>query len=705
MPYNPGTIISSNSGYDSTYVEYTVKDNDTLQSIATEFGTSVAILIQLNNLSIDTVSGSTLQVGQTLITPAKTIEVSVESPQLANTTNVASQQSNNTKPKITVSHPYAKVEVATETGMISLNQNLAITSDNFDGDVLSLSTNRDIGQDCPTFTLRVVYRRDWYSKINSNDLIIISLCRPPESKSRIMVGLVDDIRKATDFSTGKPIRSFDITGRGFNKALLNFAVGVISEVSDMAVSSGLGFMGNMTDIFTGKSPAAILNGVLGHYLREGCNYQFANGKSYLDYYQQYLTDNVNNNEILENSMSFLDYQGSLWELLKEVKNAPFNELFWEIYNDKPTLVLRPTPFNELDWSKLEITEIDDINIVSENIGRSDLETYTVYSVKATSFIGEVDLSGNFPLWYKPYYLKYGLSRLQVNTKFIDTSGVDSNAVLIAKQQDIFNWNIKNNFMENGTITVMGSNKYKVGSRATIKSTGVEYYIESVSHSFTYLTGWQTTISITRGLQPNNRFTSPWGDYVQMTPADASEIYGYDVQSTYMGSGTLYPSIGSEVIVTGVGNQDIVNVAQAELGNNETAGTHLKYITAYNSSWGSGTPWCACFVSWCARQSRIPENVIPQFSYCPTGVSWFKERNRFQPSEYQGGQEYTPKPGDIIFFSDSYNITLSSHVGIVSSCDGSKVYTVEGNTSDKVGRNSYVMSSPYIVGYGLPNYGQ
>lgn len=36
-------------------------------------------------------------------------------------------------------------------------------------------------------------------------------------------------------------------------------------------------------------------------------------------------------------------------------------------------------------------------------------------------------------------------------------------------------------------------------------------------------------------------------------------------------------------------------------------------------------------------------------------------------------------------------------------DGSKVYTIEGNTSDKVARRSYYLSDSYIVGYGRPAY--
>ena len=79
------------------------------------------------------------------------------------------------------------------------------------------------------------------------------------------------------------------------------------------------------------------------------------------------------------------------------------------------------------------------------------------------------------------------------------------------------------------------------------------------------------------------------------------------------------------------------------------------------------------------------------------MNWFKERNGWGD---QG--KYTPKPGDIIFFSgDTENV--SSHTGIVIACDGVNVYTIEGNTSNMVAKREYSLTSTYVKGYGIPNY--
>ncbi len=46
---------------------------------------------------------------------------------------------------------------------------------------------------------------------------------------------------------------------------------------------------------------------------------------------------------------------------------------------------------------------------------------------------------------------------------------------------------------------------------------------------------------------------------------------------------------------------------------------------------------------------------------------------------------------------------SDHVGIVESCDGTTVHTIEGNSGDAVKQNSYTVNSQSILGYGLVAY--
>ena len=139
-----------------------------------------------------------------------------------------------------------------------------------------------------------------------------------------------------------------------------------------------------------------------------------------------------------------------------------------------------------------------------------------------------------------------------------------------------------------------------------------------------------------------------------------------------------------------GNQQIVSVAMGQLGNSGGQ----KFWSWYG--FDSRVEWCACFVSWCADQSGlITSGNVPKFSLCRDGVSWFQGKNKWQ----SGGT--TPTAGMIIFFDWDHDGN-SDHVGIVEKCEGGRVYTVEGNSSDQVRQRNYAMDYASIMGYGVIN---
>ena len=139
-----------------------------------------------------------------------------------------------------------------------------------------------------------------------------------------------------------------------------------------------------------------------------------------------------------------------------------------------------------------------------------------------------------------------------------------------------------------------------------------------------------------------------------------------------------------------GNQQIVSVAMGQLGNSGGQ----KFWSWYG--FDSRVEWCACFVSWCADKSGlIASGNVPKFSLCSDGVSWFQGKNKWQ----SGGT--TPSAGMIIFFDWDHDGN-SDHVGIVEKCEGGRVYTVEGNSSDQVRQRNYAVDYASIMGYGVIN---
>lgn len=138
-----------------------------------------------------------------------------------------------------------------------------------------------------------------------------------------------------------------------------------------------------------------------------------------------------------------------------------------------------------------------------------------------------------------------------------------------------------------------------------------------------------------------------------------------------------------------GNPELVNLAKKQVGN---VGGY-PYWSWYG--FNGRVEWCACFVSWCYNKAGKSE---PRFAGCQSqGVPWFTSRGQWGARGYKN-----IAPGDAIFF-DWDGDGGADHVGIVIGTDGSRVYTVEGNSGDACKIKSYDLNSGYIKGYGLMNW--
>lgn len=211
----------------------------------------------------------------------------------------------------------------------------------------------------------------------------------------------------------------------------------------------------------------------------------------------------------------------------------------------------------------------------------------------------------------------------------------------------------------------------------------------------------------------------------------------DISESYAGS-TYYDRF-RQVPITGDGPTDVIAVALSQIGyqegddesqfNGMNAGndnfTEYNYnMGSYGSGYGGDYYWCASFVSFClyqaqchdqgkisdwCRKNKGVEGYVWREVSCSQWVTQLDLFGMFEDSiAYKGN--YVPSYGDLIFFTS--NQKTSSHIGIVLYTDGSKVYTIEGNTSSGSGLDSngggvyyknYDLSSNYILGYGTLPY--
>ena len=478
-------------------------------------------------------------------------------------------------PKVSMHYPMVEIEIITEKENLVARGTITgdVETSEMVSDCLSVATKRDMGTDCPTFSITLVYKDIWFYKIGANDLVIIKMCRSPEPLTPVMFGLIDDIRKTVSFESGKPRRTISITGRGFGKGLVTFEAGAVKEYNLYSGAlSYLGWLDSNINIAQ-MSAAGAIGELIDKYVRVYLDYNFGQGKTYNTFMRYHPIERPD--EKLYDTSMLNDYQGSIWNLLKEFQNAPFNEMFWEIEDGFPTLFVRPTPFNPTEWGALKIITLEDTELVEDNVGRSDIETYTLYCVMCRFYGGVYDdwaTLGFRPLWYRPYYDKYGIKRLNITSLYAAVADYGDAAatrpMLTSYTQDLFNWNIKNNSMFNGTIVAMGDVRYQIGCRLYHKSENMDYYIEGVAHSFTIYGSFTTQLAVTRGAHIGDRFTPPFGSGEELTSME-------ELRKTDGVSQTYFPANQNRMAVNPGANSNTSlnsNPAEGNTGNTAPSGS-------------------------------------------------------------------------------------------------------------------------------------
>lgn len=197
----------------------------------------------------------------------------------------------------------------------------------------------------------------------------------------------------------------------------------------------------------------------------------------------------------------------------------------------------------------------------------------------------------------------------------------------------------------------------------------------------------------------------------------TEALQYNGTASYM-SGKYYQAL-LQVSRTGDGRTDLINIAKSQVGYQEGGSPNqlsgqvyggLNH-TEYGAWYGIQDMWCAMFVSWCAEVAKVSEEIIPRHAFTPDGLQWFASRGQaYSREEVQAGN-YTPQPGDLVYFKSSRNTRTTNHVGIVLGYGDDRLYTIEGNVGaastptngGAVVEKSYPISNSFIVYVCAPDY--
>ena len=455
--------------------------------------------------------------------------------------------------------PDVLVNILTETA----EYNIRYESDNFNQEsirekIISVSTKNDMNDDSSAFTITVASDTRWEELVRPNDLVIIKL-NPNETKvgypnakdivknDVVVVGLLTEIKSEGDYNDGT--RLYKLTGQSFAKILLNFELRVIQNVTlPMSVGwldnrSGVGIESLGTEI-QGTSVADTVKYLLVSFL-DYVDYTFKSSTGTTESYKERLNlliDSWTDDEFLLDPSPITSFEGSLNQMIKSVASRPFMEVFFDTYKDKDgyemsEMIVRRTPFDKSDWEALDELNMYSHEVIQEEVGQNDTETYSVYNVIPGSQLEEeIAIFTAKPQTNESLISHYGYKLLQVENQFLsmmsdealnsamensededdeeevdtttdedtdESEGADPDRVERFSKK-LYYWYSMNPLFYSGSFVVAGHPSYRVGKRLIyhdeIKKEKWEFYIEAVQHNFSRESGYTTTINVTRGLK-------------------------------------------------------------------------------------------------------------------------------------------------------------------------------------------------------------
>lgn len=139
-------------------------------------------------------------------------------------------------------------------------------------------------------------------------------------------------------------------------------------------------------------------------------------------------------------------------------------------------------------------------------------------------------------------------------------------------------------------------------------------------------------------------------------------------------------------------------ANAGTGNWTKYARDLDELRVFYNGKKQGAAWCDVFVDWlfmkCFGADTAMKMLCQPKNSAGAGCKYSKQY-------YQAAGRFVREPqicAQVFFYDDTGEI---NHTGIVESINGGQIVTIEGNTLDRVARQTYSINDGTIVGYGIP----
>lgn len=279
--------------------------------------------------------------------------------------------------------------------------------------------------------------------------------------------------------------------------------------------------------------------------------------------------------------------------------------------------------------------------------------------------------------YNAILKKYAFNDTESGVNPLTGNGsINSVPYLFVKYTEkLFNWFADNSKFHSGTITINGTAGIEVGKRLLVKDDkdGVywEYYIESVSHNWSFQSGWTTAIGVTRGLplsseSDDRRFTYPksfWGSYEEFKGGYFGE---YDLAT----SESLYANSDSDDADSdgGSGSGTAEKALNYALDLEKKKGSSSVYDQGYHGSnpfnMGTVRGDCSQLVYFAFKKAGV--DISSGGGWRTTEIA---KSSKLKTVSKEGGNKSSAykklKKGDIVFFNTEGS---DSHMAIYAGDD-------------------------------------
>lgn len=341
-------------------------------------------------------------------------------------------------------YPSFKISFFTEDDEyhVSYDARKGTTDKQMEESVISLVTKNAFEDDSAVFSFVLAGDVYWDRILQANDAVVLEV-DPSESSEKaknpvLLVGLVSEVSLEGDY--GENSKMYRITGQSFAKAFINFNIGVIQEVS--VVLTDIGWLPSSDDaasggfLMEGKNAAQMAEAVLNRFLPY-MKYNFKGNRG-LGKFLEYEFDSWTNAENLVDTTPFINYQGSLKQMLDDITAKPFNELYFDATPQGTCqMIMRRTPFDEVDWKNLPTYYATSSDVISESVAITDAEAYTIFNISINSAIGLTSFDlGSKPQYFKELIEKFGYKKLEVENRYLESSKSGSDADEADDKEDV-----------------------------------------------------------------------------------------------------------------------------------------------------------------------------------------------------------------------------------------------------------------------------